>query len=83
MLPTRVEIPTGATMPYMVGGIPLEAAAALALVILLPFVMLKTLWGIPLAIPVWSFFRHHAKQDPLMMRLWAGQMAFKSFYRHG
>jgi type IV secretory pathway VirB3-like protein len=83
MLPTRVEIPTGLTTIRMIGRIPIEAGILLALLVAVPWIVFHNLWTFLLAVPIWSFFRWHARKDPLFLRLWAGQMRFKRYYAHG
>jgi type IV secretory pathway VirB3-like protein len=82
-LATRVEIPSGLVYPRMLLWIPLEALGALAVLVAVPFIVFKTLWTLLLAVPVWSFLRWHSKKNPYFLRVWAGQLVFTTFYRHG
>ena len=83
MLPTRIEIPTATTHPYMIAGIPWEATLLLLALVAVPWIVFKNPWTLLVAVPTWSWMRWHARKEPLFLRLWTGQMVFKQYYLHG
>jgi type IV secretory pathway VirB3-like protein len=78
--PTVVAIPSGSVNKRMIFGIPIMAIAIMAVVALEPWFVFKTAWGFVPCIPLWGFFRYHARKEPLFLEIWVGQLFYKNYY---
>jgi type IV secretory pathway VirB3-like protein len=79
-LTDRIEIPSGLVAPRTFAGVPLEAGLMVVCAVALPWIAFQSLWALLVAVPVWAFLRFHSRQDPLFLKLWAGQISFKPYY---
>jgi type IV secretory pathway TrbD component len=77
---TVVSIPSGSVNTRLPLGIPVMALVLMGLVAVEPLLIGKTLWGVVPCIPLWGFFRYHARKDPLFLEVWAGQLFYKNYY---
>jgi type IV secretory pathway VirB3-like protein len=75
-----VHIPSGSVNKRMIFGIPIKALAIMAVVALEPWFVFKTAWGFVPCIPLWGFFRYHARKEPLFLEIWVGQLFYKNYY---
>jgi type IV secretory pathway VirB3-like protein len=78
--PFVVEIPSGSIQKRMPLGIPIMALALMGVVAVEPLLLFKTLWGVVPCVPLWGFFRYHARKEPLFLEIWVGQLFYKNYY---
>ena len=78
--PTAVAIPSGSVNKRLIIGIPIMALALMGVVALEPLFIFKTLWGFVPCVPLWGFFKYHAKKEPLFLEIWVGQLFYKNYY---
>jgi len=79
--PIVAAIPSGGVTTRMPLGLPLYPLVLVAVVAVLPFLAMQTLWGAVICIPVWGFLRYHAKKEPLFVEIWAGQYNYEDYYQ--
>ncbi len=79
-LTDTVEIPSGLVATRTFAGVPLEAGLLVLCAVALPWIAFHSLWTLLVVVPVYGFLRYHSAQDPLFLKLWAGQISFKPYY---
>jgi len=80
VLPETVPVPPGLVKQKMLLGLPRDIALLVFLLGVIPLILVRSLWCLPLAGLLWGFAKYQAKKDPEFLASWMAQLGFGDAY---